>query len=592
MQKNRVPKVSFLLVLTVMFALLGSAQAATQEPDPGSIATVTIETDTVMVRPQTQAGFTFTISGPGDFLLQREYPAGGAFAFSAKDRAGKALPDGVYQYEIRTLSQKKLTEQDQAQRGLSLDNTQAPVQSGSFSILDGSFVTQDVVEESAAQEIQAPTIPNDQVILDDLIVDGSICAGQDCVNGESFGFDTIRLKENNLRIRFVDTSSTSSFPSNDWQLTANDSANGGANKFSIDDIDGGKTPFTVEAGAPSNALYVEDDGDIGLGTSTPVVDIDIKEGDTPTIRLDQDGTAGWSPQVWDIAGNEANFFIRDATNGSTLPFRIQPGAPASALTIKSDGDVGMGTWEPSAALHVYRTNDTAQILVQDTGSSAKDLLTLKNAGPSRFAVVNTASSGDPTWRFNHANDGAFRIAADDGDVEFILGQDGNLTINGDYYSTACTNSPCAPDYVFKAGYPLMSLDKLAAFIEHNNHLPNVPSESDLREAGVINNTQFQMILLEKIEELTLYTLQQQQIIEELATGNYAAYGMGNEIVAEKDAQISALQARLTALEQATGLPSSPQTSSLALLPWLLCIALLLGIVGVMGKRLYSANKSG
>ncbi|NIM12421.1 MAG: hypothetical protein GTO45_09930, partial [Candidatus Aminicenantes bacterium] len=64
----------------------------------------------------------------------------------------------------------------------------------------------------------------DQVILDDLIVDGSICVGFDCVNGESFGFDTIRLKENNLRIRFVDTSSTASFPSNDWQITANDSS--------------------------------------------------------------------------------------------------------------------------------------------------------------------------------------------------------------------------------------------------------------------------------------------------------------------------------------------------------------------------------
>ncbi len=39
----------------------------------------------------------------------------------------------------------------------------------------------------------------DQVILDDLIVDGSACIGFDCVNGESFGFDTLRLKENNLR---------------------------------------------------------------------------------------------------------------------------------------------------------------------------------------------------------------------------------------------------------------------------------------------------------------------------------------------------------------------------------------------------------
>ncbi len=62
----------------------------------------------------------------------------------------------------------------------------------------------------------------DQVILDDLIVDGSACIGFDCVNGESFGFDTLRLKENNLRIRAVDTSSSASFPSNDWQITFND----------------------------------------------------------------------------------------------------------------------------------------------------------------------------------------------------------------------------------------------------------------------------------------------------------------------------------------------------------------------------------
>ena len=83
----------------------------------------------------------------------------------------------------------------------------------------------------------------DQVILDDLIVDGSACIGFDCVNGESFGFDTIRIKENNLRIRAQDTSSSASFPSNDWQITFNDSSNGGQNKFSIDDIDGGRTPF-------------------------------------------------------------------------------------------------------------------------------------------------------------------------------------------------------------------------------------------------------------------------------------------------------------------------------------------------------------
>ena len=57
----------------------------------------------------------------------------------------------------------------------------------------------------------------DQVIADDLIVQASICAGFDCVNNESFSFDTIRMKENNLQIHFDDTS-VGAFPANDWRI--------------------------------------------------------------------------------------------------------------------------------------------------------------------------------------------------------------------------------------------------------------------------------------------------------------------------------------------------------------------------------------
>ena len=56
----------------------------------------------------------------------------------------------------------------------------------------------------------------DQVILDDLIVTFSACIGNDCANGEAFGFDTLRLKENNVRIGVNDTSASASFPNNDW----------------------------------------------------------------------------------------------------------------------------------------------------------------------------------------------------------------------------------------------------------------------------------------------------------------------------------------------------------------------------------------
>ena len=104
----------------------------------------------------------------------------------------------------------------------------------------------------------------DFVIPDDLIVQGSACVGLDCVDGEAFGFDTIRLKENNTRIKFDDTSTSVGFPNNDWQLTANDSASGGLNKFSIENTTVATVPFTIVGAAPTNSLFVASTGRVGL----------------------------------------------------------------------------------------------------------------------------------------------------------------------------------------------------------------------------------------------------------------------------------------------------------------------------------------
>ncbi|MGB0221608.1 MAG: hypothetical protein ACPGJF_19905, partial [Sinimarinibacterium flocculans] len=212
---------------------------------------------------------------------------------------------------------------------------------------------------AAAALLQAPLSS-----AQDLYGDNA-CIGFDCVNPETFGFDTIRLKENNLRIKFDDTSNTASFANFDWQITANDSANGGANKFSIDDITSGRVPFTIEGGAPSHSIFADDGGRIGFGTSTPVVELHVVDGDTPTLRLQQDASSGFTAQTWDVAGNETNFFVRDATNGSRLPLRIRPGAPTNAISIDADGDVGMGIQTATASLHVQRSDGSAKLLVKD-----------------------------------------------------------------------------------------------------------------------------------------------------------------------------------------------------------------------------------
>ena len=85
-------------------------------------------------------------------------------------------------------------------------------------------------------------------------IQGSLCVGFDCTSSESYGFDTFRLKENNLRIKFEDTSAVRpASPGNDWQLTANASANGGAIQISRSmTFRQAGTPFTVEANARSS----------------------------------------------------------------------------------------------------------------------------------------------------------------------------------------------------------------------------------------------------------------------------------------------------------------------------------------------------
>tara|TARA_A100001391_G_C5004684_1_gene261648 strand:- start:70 stop:498 length:429 start_codon:yes stop_codon:yes gene_type:complete len=82
----------------------------------------------------------------------------------------------------------------------------------------------------------------------------------------------------------------------------------------------------------------------------------------------------------------------------------------------------------------------------------------------------------------------------------------------------------APDYVFETyykgfsemmpGYSLISLEELEAFLKENYHLPNVPSAETMRTEG-ISLKEMNLILLQKIEELTLYTLQQQKEIDAL-----------------------------------------------------------------------------
>ena len=235
-------------------------------------------------------------------------------------------------------------------------------------------------------------------------------------------------------------------------------------------------------------------------------------GDTPTLRLEQDGSSGFQPQTWDVAGNETSFFVRDATNGSTLPFRIFPGSPSGTLTVEGTGGgrVGIGTNTPDASLEVEDNDGDTQVIIEENSGTAaqRTLLQLTNNGGVEFRMSDDTTG--VTWLFQNTG-GDFRFTdAGDATNEFILDEDGNLELTG----TITVPGGTLPDYVFDEGYELRSLPELEAFIAEHGHLPNVPSAEEAAENG-LDVAAFQRSLLEKIEELTLYVLDQRETITTL-----------------------------------------------------------------------------
>jgi hypothetical protein len=362
---------------------------------------------------------TLTVSGPGGFILQREFRAGAVPTFGPFGADGKALPDGTYTYEIAVAphvdpaTRKALATAREAGDDAAIARLQASgtlprgpfAQSGAFTIRDGAIVSPELREERRAAPAKAkggtPLPVKDQVIADDLIVQGSTCIGLDCVVNESFGFDTLRLKENNTRIKFEDTSTGTGFPTHDWQLTANDSASGGAEKFSIEDITAATVPFTVTGSAPTNSVFVDSTGRLGLRTATPVLDIHVSTSNSPAMRLEQTSAGGFTAQTWDIAGNEANFFVRDVTGGSRLPFRIRPGAPTSSIDIAATGKVGIGTASPDS-----------RVTVKSLGTNAAVVNVVQSAATTSLFTVFETTSGDGLVQiFDHSGLEAFRMTS-------------------------------------------------------------------------------------------------------------------------------------------------------------------------------------
>jgi len=304
-------------------------------------------------------------------------------------------------------------------------------------------------------------------------------------------------------------------------------------------------------------IYNTNSGNVGIGTNNPVVLLHVgKNIPEPQIMVNNIGNIGGatfrmvdnnSGADWKFkATNAGGFKIRDNVNGLDV-MTFEYNSAAHCIYVNSAGNVGVGTNSPTYKLFLesgdYYMHDYYPFIYLDNTSSGG------NAG-----LTFRQNGSYAAWLFYDNGEGLLRLnceAGGGGRNDLVILSNGNvclgttnaaagyrLSVNG---KVACEEVLVEldanwPDYVFAEGYNLMSLQQLEKSIKTNNHLPGLPSATEVKENG-FELADMQKRVLEKVEELTLYTIEQGKQIEQLNLKNM-----------EQARQIEELQEKLAEIQ--------------------------------------------
>jgi hypothetical protein len=277
----------------------------------------------------------------------------------------------------------------------------------------------------------------------------------------------------------------------------------------------------------------------GPGNSSPISQVDITDGqadpnwwrsvpDHTRIYGDYYGTIEASGQMNLLFADE--FYIGTGSRGSVTPtiyanmwgqVGIGTNTPNTMLHVAGgdlevDGRIGVNVWNPSVTVDA-RHGSAAEIRAYTTSSNTAKLTVMNSLLQYNFTIDNAAmghisagsnnilnfqmSGGTPqTWMGQRPTSGThtnFNFAAPK-----IVAKEIYVFTTG------------WADYVFEDTYKLPALSDVEAFYKQNKHLPEIPTACQVEEEG-ISVGEMNMLLLKKVEELTLYVVEQQKEINEL-----------------------------------------------------------------------------
>ena len=177
------------------------------------------------------------------------------------------------------------------------------------------------------------------------------------------------------------------------------------------------------------------------------------------------------------------------------------------MSILGNGNVGIGTTTPGEKLQV---NGNIKVDYNATSITINGYSGIQTSGNSHWLHINRYSNDDVAIGYNSTSN--LYLVNGGGNVGIgTTTPDAKLAVKGNIHAeeVKVDLSVPGPDYVFEENYHLKSLAALMQYIQQHKHLPNIPSAKDM-EANGIDLGIMNMKLLEKIEELTLYTIQQER----------------------------------------------------------------------------------
>jgi hypothetical protein len=264
-------------------------------------------------------------------------------------------------------------------------------------------------------------------------------------------------------------------------------------------------------------------GNVGIGTTNPTSKLQV-EG-TAHISSIMTGLIALDPYNHDFTydGKTFNHYalkwqMDDSwqTNDATLWLSGHAGMKfftggEPRFAIRSNGNVGIGTTSPNTKLHVEGSTFIPLGHSYWIGSAGDtgNRLRLHHNGSAYidYSPILYIRSGTTTKAIFDSN-GNIGIGT--------LNPQNKLDVNGIIRATEIKVETGWADFVFNEGYQLPTLNEVKQHIDKNKHLPGIPTEKEVKENGV-NVGEMQSKLLQKIEELTLYLIQQEDKLQKQET---------------------------------------------------------------------------